>query len=191
MGDLEQYRTKALHIRGITTTTYRVDDETIMVEGTLRDDRLIPTFSMSTGDVMAPGVIHDITIRLLIRGAGMVIEDVDVEITHVPREACRETEAMLKPLIGQRIAPGFSEIVKKTFGGVRGCAHQNALLLTMASAAVQGFWVQRAGGKRLSLREASAKMDPRFLVNTCWVWRSDGPLLKELEETLRRESEAS
>jgi hypothetical protein len=187
MGDLRQLRKEPVHIRTITTTTYRVDDETIMMEGVLNDDRLIQSYSMAKGTVIDPGVVHAITIRLLIRGAGMIIDDVEVEITHVPREACRETLEALKPLIGQRIAPGFTELIKKTFGGARGCAHQNALLLAMASAAVQGFWTNRAG-KPLSIQEAR-KMDPRFLIDTCWVWRADGPLVKELEKALQEQSE--
>jgi hypothetical protein len=191
MADLKQYRSSPLHVRGITATTYRVDDETVMVEGVLKDDRLIPTFSMVKGAVTEPGVVHDITIRLLIRGAAMQIEDVDVEITHVPRAMCLETAEALKPLIGHRIAPGFSEFVKQTFGGGHGCAHQNALLLAMASAAVQGFWVQQAGNKALTIAEARSKMDPRFLINTCWVWREDGPLLKELAQALQEQSGAT
>jgi hypothetical protein len=157
----------------------------------LRDERLIPTLSLVKGGMSAPGVVHDITIRLLIRGAAMVIEDLEVEITHVPREICRETWAALRPLIGHRIAPGFSEYVKKTFGAVAGCAHQNALLLAMASAAVQGFWVQRAGNKSMTIDEARSRMDPRLLINTCWVCREDGELIKELAATRQKQSGAS
>lgn len=186
MGDLKKHRGEPLHVRGITVTTYRVDDEAIMVEGVLRDDRLIPTFSLAKDAITEPGVVHDITIRLLIRGVGMVIEDVEVEITRVPRAVCLETQAALKPLIGQRIAPGFTTLIKKTFGGAKGCAHQNALLLAMASAAVQGFWVHHAS-RPTSLQTASAQADPRLLVNTCWVWREDGPLMRELARARARQ----
>ena len=191
MADLKRFRTAPLHIRGINVTTYPVDEDAIMVEGVLKDERLIPTLSLIKGGMSAPGVVHDITIRMLVRGGAMVIEDLEVEITQVPRELCRETEAALQPLIGHRIAPGFSEYVKKTFGGGIGCAHQNALLLSMASAAVQGFWVQRSGNRNLTLDEARSRMDPRLLINTCWVWREDGELIKELLTTLQESSGGS
>jgi len=191
MADLKRFRTTPLHVRTINATTYPVDDDAIMVEGVLKDERLIPTLSLVKGDMAAPGVVHDITIRMLIRGGAMVIEDLEVEITHVPREMCRATEAVLEPLVGRRIAPGFSEYIKKTFGGGAGCAHQNALLLAMASAAVQGFWVQRSGNKDLTIDEARSRMDPRLLINTCWVWREDGELIKELMATLQKHSGAS
>lgn len=191
MTDLKRLRTTPLHVRGISATTYPVDDDAIMVEGVLKDERLIPTLSLIKGGMAPPGVVHDITIRLLIRGAAMVIEDLEVEITQVPREVCRETWAALKPLIGQRIAPGFSEYVKKTFGGASGCAHQNALLLAMASAAVQGFWVQRAGNKGMTIHKAHSLMDPGLLINTCRVWREDGDLIKELLTALQEQSGAS
>ncbi|MEN6473518.1 MAG: DUF2889 domain-containing protein [Syntrophaceae bacterium] len=191
MADLKRFRTTPLHVRGINATTYPVDDDAIMVEGVLKDERLIPTLSLIKGGMSAPGVVHDITIRLLIRGAAMVIEDLEVEITHVPRELCRETQAALQPLIGHHIAPGFSEYIKKTFGGKKGCAHQNALLLTMASAAVQGFWAQRAGNKNMTIDAARSRMDPRLLINTCWVWREDGELIKELAAALQEQSGVS
>jgi hypothetical protein len=186
MADLKHFRTTPLHMRGITVSTYRVDDDAVMVEGVLKDNRLVSTFSMAKGGAMTePGVVHDITVRLLIRGTAMLIEDVDVEIPQVPREECRETIDSLKPLIGHRIAPGFTEFVKKTFGGIRGCAHQNTLLLALASAAIQGFWVQKARNKDLKVHKENVKMIPRFLINTCWVWRDDGPLHKELEKSLK------
>jgi len=186
MADLKHFRTTPLHMRGITVSTYRVDDDAVMVEGVLKDNRLVSTFSMAkSGAMTEPGVVHDITVRLLIRGTAMLIEDVDVEISQVPREECRETIDSLKPLIGHRIAPGFTEFVKKTLGGIRGCAHQNTLLLALASAAIQGFWVQKARNKDLNVHKGNVKMIPRFLINTCWVWREDGPLHKELEKTLK------
>jgi len=191
MADLKRFRTTPLHVRSINATTYPVDDDAIMVEGVLKDERLIPTLSLIKGGMSAPGVVHDITIRMLVRGGAMVIEDLEVEITHVPREMCRETEAALLPLIGKRIAPGFSEYVKKTFGSSAGCAHQNALLLAMASAAVQGFWVQRSGNKNVTIDEARSRMDPRLLINTCWVWREDGELIRELAAALQEQSGAS
>jgi len=191
MADLRRFRSTPLHVRGINATTYPVDDDAIMVEGVLRDERLIPTLSLIKGGISDAGVVHDITIRLLVRGAAMVIEDLEVEITHVPREMCRETAAVLQPLIGRCIAPGFSEYLKKTFGGSAGCAHQNALLLAMASAAVQGFWVLRSGNKNLTIDEARSRMDPRLLINTCWVWREDGELIKELMASLQEQSGAT
>ena len=70
---------------------------------------------------------------------------------------------MLKTLKGKKIhkgikiAPGFTDKVKNMLGGTQSCSHLKTLVLSMASAAVQGFWVHRtkepqSGGKTLELK---------------------------------------
>jgi hypothetical protein len=166
-----------VHTRTITTTTYSLGDDTILVQGVLKDNRLAETYSITTGDKIEPGVVHELTISLLIKGHLLRIDAVDVEMNHVPRQDCIEMKNALQPLKGKRIAPGFTSWVKSSFGGPKGCTHLNALLIAMAPAAVQGFWTNRVR-KPLNIREASRGMDAGYLIDTCWVWRSDGELAK-------------
>ncbi|MCD6570343.1 MAG: DUF2889 domain-containing protein [Deltaproteobacteria bacterium] len=184
MGNLKDIKQNPIHTRNITITTYAIDEDTVMVEGVLRDDRLKSTYSMTSGKMIAPGVLHNLTIRILVNGPAFKIEDVEVEMNNVPRDICRETKESLRPLVGHNIAPGFTNWVKETFGGIKGCTHLNALLLAMAPAVIQGYWAHKIT-TTISVKELFKKSpDPRYIIDTCWVWRSDGPCVKELLATL-------
>jgi len=89
----------------------------------------------------------------------------------------------LKPLIGRTIAPGFTRWVKETLGGTRGCTHLNALLIAMAPAILQGFWNARTA-RCSDVRQAGKGMSLTYLIDTCRVWRSDGPLASKLRSFL-------
>ncbi|MEA3222483.1 MAG: DUF2889 domain-containing protein [Thermodesulfobacteriota bacterium] len=184
MGGLKVLKKNHVHTRNITIATYAVDEDTVMVEGTLKDDRFKSTYSLTSGEMIPPGVIHNLTIRLLVKGIAFRIEDVEVEMNNVPKEVCRETRKSLMPLVGHNIAPGFTVWVKETFGGPKGCTHLNSLLLAMAPAVIQGYWTHRANTVT-SVREMIKNApDARYLIDTCWVWRSDGPFVKEMINTL-------
>lgn len=185
MGDLTKFRREAVHARTITTTTYSVDKDNVLIEGVLRDNRLKEAFGLTSGESRPPGVVHDLTIRLLVNGRELRIEDVDVELDQVPHEDCRETQKSLEPLVGKRIEPGFSMWVRNTFGGPKGCAHLNALLLAMASAAVQGLWTHWASNPAAAETVKSWVSDSQYLIDTCWPWRKDGPRARKMLETYR------
>jgi hypothetical protein len=182
MKKLASYRQGAVHTRNISITTYRAGNDAIMVEGTLRDERLIEIYSLATRKMMPPGIVHDLALRLLV-GQHFEVKELEVEVRHVPRRECREMSSSLKPLIGRRISPGFTLWVKENLGGPRGCTHLNELLLAMAPASVQGFWSATAS-RPITLSEVTAAFDARYLVDSCRVWRADGPLVKELNEAL-------
>jgi hypothetical protein len=182
MRDLAVYKKTAVHTRSISATTYPAGRETVMIEGLLKDERLVENYSITTQEKLMPGVIHEIVLRILLRGPGLTIEDMEVRYVHMPRRECHETAESLMPLIGQKISPGFTSLVKKGFGGPRGCTHLNALLIAMAPAAVQGFW-SSVVSRPISTGQAAKAMDMNYLVDSCWVWRSDGPLVRELRRT--------
>lgn len=177
---------QAVHKRSVSITTYAAGDDAVIVEGVLTDNRLVDTWSITTGEKMEPGVVHDLAVRLLVEGPSLCIRDVEVDMGRVPRDDCTHARNSLEPLIGQTIAPGFTRWVKEHLGGAQGCTHLNALLLAMASAALQGFWNARIS-RRVDVRRATEGMAPEYLIDTCWVWRSEGPLASELREAVRGE----
>jgi hypothetical protein len=174
-------REKKIHGRNIEISTYVHGPDAVVVEGRLTDNRLKQTYYLS-GECRPPGIVHDMVIRMIVRGPGLAIEAIDVEMQTVPKEDCREVENALQPVVGMNIRSGFTEKVKTLVGGANGCSHLVALLLAMAPAAVQGAWaaVVQHPVDRASVSGAALK----FLENTCHVWRSDGPALTELKKNL-------
>ncbi|RJP93673.1 MAG: DUF2889 domain-containing protein [Desulfobacteraceae bacterium] len=174
-------REKKIHDRTIEISTYVHGSDAVAVEGRLTDNRLRQTWYLS-GESRPPGIVHDMVIRMVVKGPGLRIEALDVEMLTVPKEECREIVAALQQVVGMKIRAGFTEKIKSTLGGAKGCSHLVALLLAMAPAAVQGAWAAVAQNPvdRAAVSGAALK----FLENTCHVWRSDGPAMKGLKETL-------
>jgi hypothetical protein len=83
---------------------------------------------------------------------------------------------------GLRITSGFTLRVKALVGSGKGCNHIVALLTAMGSSTIQGYAAYK-------LQES-----PRFipdminmLVDTCWTWRSEGPLINYIKEKIKAE----
>lgn len=177
MNSLKTDKDRKIHTRDIHVATYAYDDSHIVVEGELNDNRIVPNFS-HTGELYPPGNIHHMFIRLLIHIESIRIERVEIEMPGIPHRECPETIQSFTQLEGVRIAPGFTSKVRHLVGGPKGCAHLSGLLMAMASAALQGLWTHRARDRHHDTdMESLAK---NFLVNTCWVWRQDGPMVGRL-----------
>ena len=178
MMTMNKNKKQKIHTRRIDIATYAGDTDSIIVEGVLTDERLANSYR-PTGETHPPGTVHHMIIRMEVRGPNLVIADIEVEMPTVPRQECRETLDSLVPLKGMPIVSGFTNRVKDLVGGTRGCAHLVALITAMAPAAVQGAWAAIS-----SKRRDAATMLPgavERIKDTCRIWRSDGPLLKEIE----------
>lgn len=172
---LQSLKRKKIHSRNIEVSTFETDTADLVVEGVLKDDFLISRYDAS-GEKRPPNTVHHMVVRMLFETASFQIKDIEVEMPVFPHKGCDETAKSLDQIKGMKIAPGFTEKVKNMLGGTKGCSHLKTLVLSMASAAVQGFWVHRtktpnSGGKTPDLMH-------RYVVDTCWVWRKDGPLAR-------------
>ena len=168
-----------IHSRRIDISTYEGDSASIIVEGVLHDERLAISYR-PTGESLPPDTVHYMIIRMEVRGSKLVIEDIDVEMPTVPNQECLETLDSLIPLKGLPIVSGFTNRVKDLVGGNKGCAHLVALITAMASAAVQGAWVAMTSTPRDPATYLPGAVDR--IKDTCQVWRSDGPKIKDIEK---------
>ena len=102
-------------------------------------------------------------------------------MAHHPREECPEMLSRVRNLEGVKIAPGYTMKVRRSIGGIKGCAHLTSLAVAMGEPAVQGYLAAYGGeGTKAGLREQTMKK----LINTCHLWKEDGPIVKELREAL-------
>jgi hypothetical protein len=173
---------KKLRTRNIEVTTYDYDGQRIIIEGLLKDDRFQESHAI-TGETFPRGVIHHMAIRLLVNCSNLLIEEVDVDLISVPREACRETIDCLASIKGLNITKGFTLKIKKIAGGAKGCTHLVELLQVMAPAVIQGYAAHQSQ-EPAPFDSERAKVILYFLTNTCRVWREDGPLVEMYKRRL-------
>ncbi|MBN1532958.1 MAG: DUF2889 domain-containing protein [Spirochaetes bacterium] len=174
------------HQRTIRISTYQVDDSHVLGEGELIDDRLNDYYLLS-GERREAGVIHHMRVLLLVNTKSMAIEDCELEMKSVPREICREAAESLQRIKGLVIARGFTMKVRSLMGGALGCTHVMTLVIEMAPALIQGYWTAKSR-KPVNLADPDEKKTLRLfrdtLVNTCHVWRENGPTLEKLKREL-------
>ncbi len=184
MGSLQALITgQPFHSRSIDMKSYALDDDTILVEGWLREDRFHNIYDI-TGDEIEKGPVHHMTLRLKLGGAPLTILDAEAEMVHVPLEFCRSTLETIQKIIGLKISAGFTKKVRDLMGGEQGCAHLTHLLTVMSQAAFQG----NAAHKRKSRRPVPGSIDDveglESLIGSCRAWKQDGPKMNNLKAAI-------
>ena len=182
------------HQRTITITTYPAGQDKILIEGVLIDRRFTENY-LITGEKRPVGNFHHMVILLLVNSVSMRIEDVDVELITTPRDECKKIKDSLNAIKGEWIIKGFSSKINSLIGNEKSCAHLRTLLLAMSPTAIQGAFSIRAQ-KPLDLRYFinNPQLEKRFmstLLNTCYVWRENGPEYRnvlDMIDTVRRSS---
>lgn len=182
MIDLKKNKYQKIHTRQIGVSTYDYDQNTILVEGILKDDRFNPIYR-PTGETSPPGTVHHMIIQMKVRRPDFSIEDIDVEMPTVPQEECPDTRKSLEPIKGLKITSGFTARVKELAGGVKGCAHLVALLTAMAQAAIQGGWAAMAQKPSDPAKYFESTL--KVVINTCRVWREDGSFVKKYRQKFK------
>jgi hypothetical protein len=170
---------KLVHSRDISMRTSDLGDHYILVEGNLIDHRYRPRRSETS---KGPELVHHMVVRLKVKGPGMLIEQAEAKMPHHPRKECPKMLPWIRNLEGLEIAPGYSMKVKRVIGGTKGCAHLTSLIIAMGESAVQGYWSAYGMERRkMGLREQTIKK----FINTCHLWKEDGPIVKEIRENLK------
>ncbi len=173
-----QHKGKKIHTRNIEISTYEYDEKNIVVEGILKDDLLIPIYV--SGKERQPHSPHHMIIKILIEHSSLTIKNINVEMPTVPYDWCRETSDSLDPIKGLKIEPGFTSKVKKILGENKRCLHLTTLLLAIVPTVMQGYWTYNA--RKPNAADAPSGMIENYLIDTCWVWRNDGPLVNRSKQ---------
>ena len=170
---------KLVHTRDISMRTLNLGEHYILVEGSLIDHRYLPEHDKTSKE---PELVHHMVIQLKVKGPRMLIEQASAIMPHHPRKECPEVLPWIRNLEGLEIAPGYTMKVKKVIGGTKGCAHLTSLVIAMGESAVQGYWsAYGMESRKMGLREQTIKK----FINTCHLWKEDGPIVKEIRENLQ------
>jgi len=178
----KEFQGKLVHTRKIEIRTYDLGNDRVRIEGKLTD---IKNPSDADGGMREGStLIHDLLARIWVQGPELTISRVEADMAHIPREVCSEALPGLQRLVGLKIISGFTAKVKALIGGIRGCAHLTSLFLSLGPVVVQGYWA--AYGDRRESRSLDSPVISR-VINSCHVWRKDGPLLRSLASSWEKE----
>jgi len=170
-----------IHERCSSVKIFEIGERRILIEGRLTDERFFKSYIYAVQRAIEPGIVHDIIVRVALSLPGLIIECAEVEMPTVPMAMCREVKDIVSKLEGFRITHGFKEKVKEVLGGKKGCIHILNLMLFISTAAIQGSYSYYN-----RVREDGKLMQPDFdsslVINSCHIWREEGPLAPRLEE---------
>ena len=128
---------RELHFRNIELRGFQREDGLFDIEGRLVDRKTYPFFRKGGDQETPPGTpLHDMWIRLVV-DENLVVRDVVAVTDASPWQICREAVAPMAAVIGERIKPGWTNMVKQRLGGAKGCTHLMELLMPLATAAFQ------------------------------------------------------
>lgn len=177
-----------VHDRTYSVRAYRKSPKELLIRGQIRDQKPPGVYiDHDTEPLTVHHMVVDIEVQfpeLLITNAAVVME------TH-PHTSCTTITEHYEKLVGMSIARGFSRQIRELFGGPRGCTHTTALLQAMAPVAVQSIW----GMESFEPEEGTPVRTPlpsnptdeqirerfAFNINTCHVWREDGPTIEGIK----------
>ena len=184
MGTLKELiKESPVHERQLTLRSYPLADGRLIVEGWLRDERLVEGYHWN-GAPREPGVVHWMCIRFLVGDWPLTILEAEAEMPDIPHELCPSTLEGIERVVGLKIVTGYSEKVRGLFGGVKGCNHLTHLMMVMGTAALHGYWVQHSRKRRPMPRSLEEFEALPQLVNSCALWGEDGPIMKELRAAI-------
>jgi hypothetical protein len=177
-----------VHERRLEFRTYPLEDERLIVEGWLKDERLVPGYHWDGGP-RPIGTVHWMCVRLLVGGWPLSILDAEAEMPGVPHPLCPTTLESVKKIVGLSIVSGYGEEVHKRLGGVQGCNHLTHLIATMGTAALHGYWTQQSR-ERLPIPKSLDEFPGLgAVINSCRLWREDGPLMQQIRDTIEKQHE--
>jgi len=128
---------REIHQRSIDMKAFARDDGLFDIEARLVDRKPFPFFRIERAEAIPPGEpLHDLSIRMTI-DREFVVRAIEASSDTTPYSLCREAEATLAPLLGARVAAGWSSRVKSTLRGAASCTHLMEMLLPMATTALQ------------------------------------------------------
>lgn len=161
---------RQVHHRVIDMQAFARDDGLFDVEARLIDRKPFPFVRAKSPEPTPAGEpLHDLWVRLTL-DSGFVVRDIEASSDATPWSLCKEAEATLKVLIGQRVARGWSAQVKERLRGAASCTHLMEMLVTMGTTALQG----------IRGVDPDRKIEAEWKIDTCYAYGRRRSVVKML-----------
>jgi hypothetical protein len=130
---------REIHHRVIDMKAYAREDGLYDVEARLVDRKPFAFKRFSSPEPLPAGqALHDLWLRLTV-DEKFVVRHIEAASDATPFSVCKEAESTLAVLVGERIASGWSKLVKERLRGAASCTHLMEMLIPMATTAMQGI----------------------------------------------------
>ncbi|CAM3692075.1 DUF2889 domain-containing protein [Polaromonas hydrogenivorans] len=152
---------REVHHRVIDMRAYARDDGLYDVEAHLVDLKPFTHKRFSTDEPTPAGQpMHDLWVRITLDGE-YVVRQIEAAADVTPFAICKEAESTLSVLVGERIARGWSSVVKERLRGAASCNHLMELLIPLATTAMQGIVSLNSehNGNKLNAKGVPVKID--------------------------------
>ena len=161
-----------LHFRRIDMRGYRRTDGLFEIEARVIDRK--PTdFLVETGGRFVPAnePLHNLGLRLVF-DEDLLVRAVETFTSAAPYAECPEGGRALQSIVGERMARGWSSVVRAKLAGARTCTHLMELLIPIATVAYQSTAVHRAA------KPARTDTTGRpATIDSCYAYRVQGELV--------------
>lgn len=143
-----------LHTRSLTLVVTTREDGRWNARGDVIDLRKVG-FVPLLADIQPAGIIHQMSIELVIDPATSRIDSVEVDQPFVAiepspvwgGECCRDPAPRLQALAGERLDGSFARQLSGVFGGPRGCSHLLTLFQLMNTGLQRAMALESAAGE--------------------------------------------
>lgn len=129
---------REIHHRNIDMKAYAREDGLYDVEAHLVDTKTFAFERLGSPQPVPPGqALHDLRVRMVV-DEDYVVRAIEASSDVTPYALCKQAETTLQVLVGERIARGWSAVVKERLRGAASCTHLMEVLIPLATTAMQG-----------------------------------------------------
>lgn len=167
---------RELHHRVIDMRAYERPDGLYDIESHLVDRKPF-AFLRFSADAPTPAghALHDLWLRVTVDRA-FVVQRIEAASHVTPFPVCKQAEAAMSALVGERIGKGWSKVVRERLSGAQGCTHLMEMLTPLATTAMQGIRVQVEDRGKDAL---NAQGEP-VRIDSCFAYGREREVVQQL-----------
>ena len=170
---------QAIQTRSIVFRSFRRDDGLIDIDARFADTRPFAYDNAFRGACAEGSALHHMQLRVTLDRKRTIVALVSA-MPSTPYGTCSSVQPNFQQVVGLHMGRGFRKALRERLGGTDGCTHIVMLLDTMAAAAVQAFASDNYRPRDPGEAEPVRVWRVEELVDTCWSYKSDGPVMTRM-----------